>query len=91
MTTRIGAHVVPIGMPRIQISDQYQISIVLMQSSENIDRHFFRWRRIDNSNSVFSIQIECTGRNEVIDVREFGSDSVRNFSSDSQTNTTEII
>ena len=62
-----------------------------MQSSENIDRHFFRWRKIDNSNGVFLIQIEYIGRDEVIDVIKFGSDSVRNFSSDSQTNTTQII
>ena len=91
MPTRIAAHVVSIGMSCIQIPDQYSISIVPMQSIENINGEFFRRRRIYNSHCIFVIGFEYIGRNVIMDVIEFGSDSVRNFSSDSQTNTTEII
>ena len=54
-----------------------------MQSIENINWDFFRWRRIDNSHCVFFIGVQYTGSDEIIEVIELGSDSVRNFSSDS--------
>ena len=39
--------------------------------------------RIDNGHCVFLIGVEYIGRDEIIDVIEFRSDSVRNLSSDS--------
>ena len=53
-----------------------------MQSIENINRDFFRRRRIDNSDCILFIRVEYIGSDEIIDVIELGSDSVRNFASD---------
>ena len=83
VTTQVAGYIMPVRMSCIQITDQYCISIVLMQSIKNINRYFIRWRRIDNSQCVFFIGVEYIGSDEIIDVIEFGSESVRNFSSDS--------
>lgn len=57
--------------------------ILVLSIDWEYQRHFFRWRRIDNSQCVFFIRVEYIGSDEIIDVIEFGSDSVRNFASDS--------
>ena len=48
-------------------------------------------QRIDNSHCVFFIRVEYIGRDKIIDVIEFGNDSVRNRSSDCKTDTTKAI